>query len=254
MIKQACYPGIFVILCLLAILPNARASTVVYNLADDWSDVSNPNGVWSLNGEDGSAITTHFADYAPTSNIFGSAQPAWAIAPYPEVGHVPFWFKRSSDSTVYDVPLGVVGMHGGAAPAQVGVTWTSPVDGSADISGSVWQALKSGVHLERNADWRIRLNNTVLTGGNLSATDPYTSATPLDLAAGSGGALVLAGLAVSVGDVIALEFISPDTGSTLNGLDLTIAASVVPVPAAVWLFGTAMLTLLGFIARAKRLD
>lgn len=247
-----------VVLCSFAFSPNSWSASIVYDLATDWSDVANPNGAWSYNGDGGPPITTQQTDWDPSSVFFGSAQPAWAANTFQDAGHVPVWFKRSSDSTSLDIPVGVVGMHGseGFTVAQVGVTWTSPIDGTVDVTGGIWQAIKGpdgvgGNHANRNSDWTIRLNSTVLTGGNLSGSDSFTSSSPFDLLTGSGGVLALMGLSVSTGDVIALEFISPTSFATFNGVDLTITASAVPVPAAVWLFGTALLGLVGFSKRRK---
>jgi hypothetical protein len=232
------------------------SNAVTYDLTADWSDVVNPNSVWSYNGNDGTPLTTNIADWDPTNVFFGSAQPAWAANTFNGSGHVPMWFKRTSDVTTLDIPVGVVGMHGseGGIVAQVGVSWTSPINGTADITGGIWQAIKEvdgvgGNHANRNSDWRIRINDTVLTSGNLSGSDSFTSSSPFDLLTGSGGAAAITDLSVSMGDIIALEFISPTSFATFNGVDLTITA--VPVPTAIWLFGSGLLGLVG-IARRKK--
>lgn len=253
-----------ILLCAFAYSPNSWSASIVYDLATDWSDVANPNGVWSYNGDGGPPITTQLPDWDPSSVFFGSAQPAWAANTFQDAGHVPVWFKRVTDSTTLDIPIGVVGMHGseGFTVAQVGVSWTSPIEGTVDITGGIWQAIKGpdasgGNHANRNSDWNIRLNSTDLTGGNLSGSDSFTSVSPFDLLAGSGGALALTGLSVSIGDVIALEFISPTSFATFNGVDLTVTAltaSAVPVPAAFWLFGTALIGLVGLSKRKTNVE
>ena len=56
----------------LTISPSANAVPIVYDLAADWSDISNPNGVWSylVNG----AIA---ASGTRTGDTFGTPQPIW---------------------------------------------------------------------------------------------------------------------------------------------------------------------------------
>ena len=97
------------------------------------------------------------------------------------------WFKATATGTL-DVPMGRVGMHGseGSTIQFVGVIWTRPLGGSVDVSGGVWNAAKDFLP-GRSSDWRLRINNTVLTEGTVSWNDAYDSSTPLNLSAGSGG-------------------------------------------------------------------
>lgn len=73
----------------------------------------------------------------------------------------------------------------------------------------------------RNVDWRIRVNGTAITSGNLQHNGPFNSSNTFDLATGTGGAAVLM-LSVSVDDVIALEFQRASTFGWFVGADLTI--------------------------------
>jgi hypothetical protein len=227
-----------------------------WNLAADWSDASNPNGVWSYNGAPDTPITTSQIDWDPSgSTVFGSAQPAWAAAVWPENDHVPVWFKRISDTATIDIPIGSVGMHGNEwddPNIWVGVVWTSPVTETINVTGGVWFA-HTGV--SRNADWRIRLNDAVLTTGNVSAGDGSSSSSPNSLLSGSGGASALQSLEVSAGDRITLEFISLTSFACFIGVDLTISTTVPEVPTMSFL-GLMVLCLcmlvLGFIVLQRR--
>jgi hypothetical protein len=192
-------------------------------LAAGWSDVINPNGVWSYNGAPGRAITNRVADWDTSNNLFGSPQPAWAAAQYPAAGHVPMWFKRVSDSITLDVPVGRVGMHG-TETSNAGVNWTSSIDGAIDISGSVWQAAKTGNHAGRSMNWNLLKNGVALTGGRVSSSDSFTSASPFLLQNGSGGASALTRLNVSRGDVITLELFKASSFASFVGVNLTITA------------------------------
>src|SRR5262245_4972623 len=59
---------------------------LVYNLADDWSDVVNPNGVWTYEEKPGQAITSHLDNWL-------SGLPAWAHVAWPNGGHIPAFWK-----------------------------------------------------------------------------------------------------------------------------------------------------------------
>jgi hypothetical protein len=56
----------------LTISPSANAIPIIYDLAADWSDVSNPNGVWTyeLNNLTAGSSTR-------TGDIFGTPPPIW---------------------------------------------------------------------------------------------------------------------------------------------------------------------------------
>lgn len=199
------------------------AAAPIWNLAADWSNTDNPNGVWSYNSAPGEPITTSWPDWDPDSNnSFGSPQPAWAAAPFPQNDHVPVWFKRISDSAGMDIPLGEVGMHGPEwnDPVRwVGVSWTNPQDHPVHVFGSVWYAHPGA---GRSADWRVRLNDTELTAGTVAEGDGHPSDNPFRLSEGSGGADALRDLVISPADMIAIEFISETTWSCFAGLDVQI--------------------------------
>lgn len=207
--------------------PTADAATVVYDVATDWSDTQNPNGVWTYTGDNGVVLTANQADWDPARTFFSGQQAAWADSSLPNPGHVPMWF-RSSGASVLDVPG--VGMHGSAGftNAWVGVAWRSPVNGRINIDGGVWHAFKAvdgfgSDHRGRNSDWRLRHNGTVLASGNVSGTDAFSSSSPFSFALGAGGNL-LTDIVVAAGDEIVLEFISPTSFATFIGVDLVITA------------------------------
>lgn len=208
-------------------------AAVLYDLAADWSDTSNPNGPWSYNGVDGLPLPVHRDDWDSQTRIehFNSAQPAWCAEDLSR--SVPMAFKSLgvTAGTIWnlDAPAGSVGMHG--QPAFAGVTWTSPGDGTATVSGHVW---KMRNNIGRTIEWRLTLNGAVLTGGTMTEANPFTSAAPFNLADGFGGLPVLS-FPVVAGDVIGL-----DAGRTFEqdsdfvGVNLSI--SVVPEPCAPLLF------------------
>jgi hypothetical protein len=215
----------------------ARADTI-YDLAADWSDAANPNGVWSYN-HGASPITTHQSNYAP--HDFRVPQPAWAAATG-GLGHTPSWYKSvgivSIDPT-YDIPAGRVGGHGSDNSSfnlnPANVTWTSPLAGIVTVSGGAWMGKNQG----RSADWFLYHNAAQLTGGSLFTGDPYSSATPFDFATGSGGAGVLT-FPVAVGDTIRFEIVRTHMFGEFIGVDFRVTAqdTAVPEPASLVLLGS----------------
>ncbi len=197
--------SIFGFLCLLVVLPLAAAAQT-FDLAADWSDTANPNGVWSYNGTPGTPLAPHQPDWDSIDSFWSSPQPAWAAAAYPNAGHIPMWAKGASATSALDWPAGVVGMHAvdSAPGVATGVTWTSPIDGTIDISGGVW-FMDHPAGAGRSMDWSLLANGSLLTQGTISSGDAFDSSTPFDLGAGNGGRSVLQ-RAVSVRDVITLQF------------------------------------------------
>lgn len=208
----------------------------VWDLAEDWSDTRNPNGVWSYNAAPGVPLTSHHADWDPTREGFGGAQPAWAAVQVPAGGHVPAWLRSvgTPPGSVhdFDLPVGRVGVHGSEVlsltnePTPTEATWTSPIDGFIEIEGDAWLMRKT---LGRPMDWALYLNDSLLTDGSLLPTDPYNSTSPFDLANGSGGPTALR-VPVQIGDVVSLQIVKPgaDLPAEFVGVDLRITE--VPEP------------------------
>jgi hypothetical protein len=175
--------------CLFSALVTFSASAVTYDLASDWSDTSNPNGVWQYRAGN-APISTHFSTFGPGDvTSFNAAQPAWVGA---ASGHnsIPAWFKSSgaivyepsttTPDPTYDAPAGRIITHTndpdtGNDVSASNVLWTSPVSGIATISGDTWMARKS---LGRSNDWYLIINGTTVTQGVVSSTDAYTSSSP----------------------------------------------------------------------------
>lgn len=123
-------------------------------------------------------------------------------------------------------------MHGNdpfnSLPGQgndiAGVTWTSPVKGTANLSGGLWGVDPNS--LGRTSNWQISLNNTLLTNGRLLPTDSFNSSNPLNFNSGSGGLDALS-FEVDVDDVVNLEiFRTSPQASVFVGVDLTIDVEV----------------------------
>ena len=78
------------------LVPSYAFADIVYDLESDWSDVNNPNGVWSYNNGNG-PITNQVSDWLP--NYFSTDQPAWARSDRDIVS----WFKSTNNKEDFQV-------------------------------------------------------------------------------------------------------------------------------------------------------
>src|SRR5690348_10670279 len=94
----------------LAVLTPLDAA--VYDLAADFSNVSNPNGPWSLRAADGTLFGLHQSDVAGTSwaGDYTGVQPRWTLSTNP---NDPPGIAESTGNTALDFPSGSVGGHSG---------------------------------------------------------------------------------------------------------------------------------------------
>ena len=113
------------------------------------------------------------------------------------------------------------------------ILWTSPIGGTATISGDTWQARKS---LSRSNSWTLFHNGTAITGGSVTSSDSFTSSSPFLFQNGSGGAGVLT-FPVAAGDTVMFQAVRISGAGDFVGVDLSISVAV-PEP------GTLLLTAL----------
>jgi hypothetical protein len=129
-----------VLLLVAGLLPGSPVAAAVYNLAADWSDVQNPFGVWQLWKAPGVLFTTNLI-------WDGSGQRAWADAPIPEDDHVPVWMKYTGLGDGGNLAPGDILAHGAefdrTGTNLTSVVWTSPVTGTAVISGGSGRSRRS---------------------------------------------------------------------------------------------------------------
>ena len=232
---------IFLSLLVIAalILPGGAAATV-YDLKTDWQDNHNPNGLWSYN--QGNTPLPWISVFYIADN-----QPAYSWVQWPGYGHTPIWLKAVVDNSLgLDVDLGDVAVHGTdtyntLGSGQGNVTWTSPVAGTATISGNVWFAGSLG----RSVDWFLYQNATLLASGRVWDGDPWNRDNPFDF-----GTL---NRTLAAGDVIWFQA-QATAGSVAHfvGVNLTIDAVPIPLPPAVWLLGSGLAGLLGLRKLAAR--
>jgi len=232
---------VFTLLMILAIYLPGIGYAATYDLKNDWSNLLNPNGVWTY--RQGDVVLPLQDDYYAD----GSNQKAWALAQYPGMNHVPVWLKFQNDS--YDFLAGDIAVHptshtGSTSQDPANVIWTSPIDGTIAISGNIWWG---GWEVDRSTHWELYLNDDLLNSGTVGGYDIYDRSNPM-LINDSGI------LNVNSGDIVTLELteINPNTWSWFTGVNLTIDAQPVPVPATIFLFGTGIAGLAGIRARRKK--
>ena len=213
-----------VAIVLFAGAPSSQAA--VYDLADDWSDASNPNGVWSLKKNHVDLFTINQPDYYQN----GTNQKAWADQPSALNAHVPVWVKRNEDGNInaHSAELDRTGSDYTAA------VWTSPLAGQILMSGKLWTTRPGG----RVVRWQLRVDGAVVSQGDLVANGTHDENTPFDLAAGSGGLGALV-QTVQIGDEVELGLVSVSQSGDLGdviGMDLTIVPE--PTTLAMMVLGT----------------
>ncbi|HOW72578.1 MAG TPA: PEP-CTERM sorting domain-containing protein [Phycisphaerae bacterium] len=202
------------------------AEAAIWDLTADWSNDNNPNGVWTLMKSQTVAFTINQPDYYNN----GTQQRAWADEVFSRNAHVPFWMKSQT--------TGLISAHGAerdrTGSDYTSAVWTSPIDGTVQISGAIWTVWASG----RRMDWQLLKNGVVLTSGQLLADASHINA-PFDYADGSGGAAALS-QTVAVGDRLELALISVSEGGNLgDSLGLTFQIAPEPATLMLWLFGGA---------------
>ena len=214
---------------------SSLASASTWNLKSDWSNVSNPNGPWSLNqGSTPLPLVSNFTA-AGTSPI--PAQPAWA--PSNNAGNfLPLFFQPQATATGYDWAVGDVVVHSqdyanGPSNGFANITWTAPFAGTASLAGDLWEIRNIG----RANTWTLFDGATVLATNTLTDGDGHGSSNPETFSQSN--------IAVTTGTVFTLEIVETSSNSLgeLAGLNFTVTdvPNGVPEPStfAMMVFGFA---------------
>jgi hypothetical protein len=228
--------AILFLFSLSILLPATVQASVIYDLGADWSDVNNPNGPWTY--REGLNALPHQDDWG--GGLGG--QPGWA-----DPGLLPPWFKAVSvvgglDWQIGDIVVHTTDPNGGNPNGLANVIWTSPIDGTIDITGSLWNPRNIG----RSNHWSLLLNGTELTGGDLFSGDGHDRANPYNFVNGTDMPASLSNLSVHAGDVVMLQFQRTSVDGDFVGANLAIQATAVPEPSAM------LLTAIGLTGVAVR--
>jgi hypothetical protein len=210
-------------------------SAEIYDLADDWSTASNPFGPWSVrDGDDAMVAETDLS----TTGIddWSSPQPGYSG----QGDFVPVAFKANGSIVIaHDWQPGDIVVHTSRDISLANLVWTSPDDGVIDVVGDVW----IGRDIGRGNDWRLLLNDVLITSGRVFSGDAWDRANPMPFAMGSAGAGVLQDIPVAAGDELKLEF--ERTGSTDEDyVGINFSVDFIPEPASLVAIGVGAVALL----------
>jgi hypothetical protein len=212
----------------LVTVAGAASGAAVYDLADDFSLVSNPNGVWSYN-QANSPLTHLVANWGGIGGESFWTTTDTAIFP-------PAWTKTvAAKPGTHDWAVGDVVVHSSnSSNANAGnVTWTAPAAGLLNIFGSAWEA---DIAAGRDANWTISLNGVALAshtgidGVLRGDADAQFSNNILP-------AKSLTGHVVAAGDVVRFQVDTTTTFGHFVGIDLQIELLDIPAPGALAAFG-----------------
>ncbi|MBI4585222.1 MAG: DUF1553 domain-containing protein [Planctomycetes bacterium] len=203
----------------------------VFDLAADFSDGNNPNGVWSYERADAAGLlSTHMGNFVLGEKDFPNRnQPGWQASNTAFVPGLAKALDPLANGTSHDLPKGCIFGHG-----PLLIRWQAPKDGVIDILGSAWMPrdinrpmtlnlvqLAGAGHKptvffdnvalpERDAD-----GNGIEEGPNSSR--PYSFAQAMAADGRSAGDLL--GFSVKVGDELCLSAPNGD----FVGLNFTVA-------------------------------
>jgi len=180
----------FGVLCLAACLCAASVSkaTLGADLAADFSSTDNPDatadGTWSYNS--GSAPLSQISSWAGIPGVNG-----WGPAANTGGDFLPFIFQNTGSNTTaisgsgLDLPVGDIAIHSqddsnGYGNGQANVTWTSPSDQTANITGALWPLRDIG----RENHYDVILDPTgldlTIASGDIPEDGSVTSANPIN--------------------------------------------------------------------------
>ncbi len=224
-------------------LATPAVAATPYSLAGDFSQTTNPNGVWSFT--QGNVALGRFLPSTPSAVL---ADGYWGVgsnlaADTPWVARAAVNGAAAPPSSNNDFLAGDIIIHSTnfSAGDSVFVRWTAPAAGSIDFNASTWYAQRP---LDRAVDVFVTLGSTVLGSASLNNT------------IGRSNAVTFAGAAlpVSAGTVLSFEFRTSvgQPFGTISGLSETVlfTAAPIPEPASLAMLFSGILSL-GVIARRR---
>ena len=218
----------------------AQAAQSIYSLNADWSDTSNPNGPWSYNLNNG-PITQHQTFWWGQAGwgylwlgdgaILKGSSPGGMTDPWGNL--VP----PAHDWQPTDVVLHALSIPYGGDTSFLNVTWTSPADGTIDISGRAWDAQ---IFSDRDVRWSLSVGGETFAERS-SVQGLYRTDSGAQFASNLVGLHSLTGIPVTQGEVVEFEVATQTYYGHFVGLDENITFTLVPEP------GSGVLLLLGLV-------
>ncbi len=148
---------------LATFLPQLAKADTVYNLSDDFSTISNPNGPWQYGWVSSTGGSLNLFDsmlYPP----YGGDR--WNDSTISNAYWIPQVWKNNSATTLFNwVEPGDVALHPGPAGELGTVRFTAPVDGTYTLSGYfdsynrvpmskyIYSSSTAGLLLSENSSW-----------------------------------------------------------------------------------------------------
>lgn len=221
----------------------ASQASTTYDLATDFSDASNPNGVWSYN-QGGAPIT----QTAPT--IYLGDRIGWSylagldgsVLQWLTTDYVGLHDLKSGDITIHTLSRSL-----GGDTTFVGITWTSPSAGLYSISGNAWDAQFGCC---RDANWTLSIGGLLVAENNTGVNGLYRTDTAAQFNANLFPGMSLTSMNMTAGEQV--TFLTQTT--TLYGqyMGVNITVTAVPIPSALWLFLSGLLGVLSFTRKKNR--
>jgi hypothetical protein len=232
------------IACSIALLHLANSAAAAdvfhYSLVNDWSDVQNPNGAWSYNLNN-SPITTH--------QTFWWGQAGWGYLDFSDGGIIKGSYPANMNDpwgdptgTAHDWQDGDVAMHALSIPyggdtTFLNVKWTSPADGTIDITGRAWDAK---VFPERVVAWLLIVGGQTIAERS-SVYGLYRTDAGAQFESNLIGNSQLTGIPVVQGQTVEFRVVALSYYGHYVGVQEDITLTVIPEP------GTGSLLLAGLI-------
>lgn len=223
------------------------ASATIYSLSGDFSNASNPNGVWSIT--QGTSLLSHYPQPSDGNTLdYAAASGYWGVGPSFNTD-VPVVLKTTAGGSgaynTNDFLAGDVIAHSPNSGAALFINWTAPSAGKISFSSNLWYAHSP---VTRSNDISALLGGSLL--GTVTVDNTHNRSSPITTLSGSN-------LTVAAGEVLAFEFVrsSGQPYGSIDGIAETVnfAPSVagVPEPAtwALMLFGFGSL---GAVLRRRR--
>jgi hypothetical protein len=213
-----------------------RASTVTYDLTQQWANNSNPNSTWSF--RQGNALLPYQSTFAPLGFLaLGGISNGYAQSNVPG-SFLPLIAQATSNPGSFgDYDPGDVVFHsvdpgnGNPTLGEFNIDWTAPISGSISVTGKIWYAQQSQ---NRSNDFTlelVRAGSIIQTfqSGTISPSSAIGSDKANADSLSSGGSLnVLAG---DVVELVAVRTPGQVSGSA-DGVDINVVetSSVTPPP------------------------